>query len=128
MSTRLPWTMAADDGSISIVIDRSIYPVDVVSRTCYAFTARAYVFMTPCGESSVRVDIAPKQAGGDIAAIAGEFGNLLLEQSLRARIAEETRSIRELIVAQAFCEGDLLDRRDTDADPAEDPRHIADRR
>src|SRR5436305_891173 len=128
MTARPPWTTCAADGSLSLVVDTSIYPVDVVSRTCYAFTARAYVLMTSCGESSIRIDIAVKEAGGDGASIAGELGNALLEQALRARITEETRAIRELIVAQAFCEGDLLDRRDVDADPAEDPRHIAGRR
>jgi His-Xaa-Ser system protein HxsD len=124
----LPWTVTANDGFVSMVVDTAIYPIDVVSRTCFAFTARAYIFMTPCGDHSVRVDMAPKETGGDITAIAGQLSNALLEQSLRARIAEETRAIRELIVAQAFCEGDLLDRRDVEADPAEDPRHITVRR
>jgi His-Xaa-Ser system protein HxsD len=84
--------------------------------------------MEPCGENAIRVDIAPKERGDDAAAIAGEFSNALLEQSLRSRIAEETRAIRELIVAQAFCEGDLLDRRDSEAEPDDDPRHINTRR
>jgi His-Xaa-Ser system protein HxsD len=126
--TTLPWTTAGDNGSLSMTIDTSIYPVDVVERTCFAFTARAYVFMVSCAENAIRVDIAPKEHDDDAAALAGEFGNALLEQSLRARIAAETRTIRELIVAQAFCEGDLLDRRDSEAEPDADPRHIAARR
>ena len=127
-ASRLPWTITVNDGSVSMVVDTAIYPIDVVSRTCFAFTARAYVFMTRCGDDSVRVDMAPKDTGGDIAAIAGQFGNALLEQSLRMRIAVETRAIRELIGAQAFCEGDVLDRRDVEADPTEDPRDITVRR
>jgi His-Xaa-Ser system protein HxsD len=39
--------------------------------------------------------------------IAGEFGNELISQRIRLDLAEETRPVRELIVAQAFAEADL---------------------
>jgi His-Xaa-Ser system protein HxsD len=126
--TATPWIITAGNGSLSIAVDTRIYPLDVISRTCFAFTARAYVFMRSIDKESVRVDIAAHDGGSDASLMACEFTNALLEQSLRARIAEETRSIRELIVAQAFCEGDLLDRADVEADPADDPRHITSRR
>jgi His-Xaa-Ser system protein HxsD len=41
--------------------------------------------------------------------IIGDFENALLDAQLRVEISRETSQIRELIVAKAFAEGDLLD-------------------
>jgi hypothetical protein len=38
-----------------------------------------------------------------------EFENSLLDAQLRVEIARETAVVRELIVAKAFAEGDLLE-------------------
>jgi hypothetical protein len=39
----------------------------------------------------------------------GEFENALLDHQLRFEIARETATLRELIVAKAFAEGDVLE-------------------
>ena len=51
--------------------------------------------------------------------------NELINQRIRLDIAAETKSIRELIVAQAFAEADLLDRSRSEGDYHDDPRGIA---
>lgn len=109
--------------SASITIDLSIHPLDVVLRACHGFTANCSVFTRGAGEGQVTVELTPcdDAHAGDL---AGDFANALLDAHLRARIAEETRAIRELLVAQAFCEADLLDRRDSDSDEYEDRRGI----
>jgi His-Xaa-Ser system protein HxsD len=41
--------------------------------------------------------------------LIGDFQNAILDFQLRIEIGRETGPIRELIVAKAFAEGDLLD-------------------
>jgi His-Xaa-Ser system protein HxsD len=109
--------------SVSIAVDLSIYPLDVVLRACHAFTARCSVFARDAGDGQVSVELTPRneQPAEDL---AGDFANALLDAHVRARIADETRVIRELLVAQAFCEADLLDRRESEGDEYDDPRGI----
>jgi His-Xaa-Ser system protein HxsD len=120
----LPWTRPSATGLV-IVIDLAVYPLDVVLRACHAFTARCYLLPRISGEGEMTVELAPRDEHDALRDLAGEFSNALLDQELRARIAFETHAIRELLVAQAFCEADLLDRRDSEADEHDDPRGIA---
>ena len=98
-------------------IDLALYPLDVVLCTAHAFIARGDVFVRGIENGAVVVEIEP--------ALERDFTNVLLDNCLRVRIAEETKNIRELLVAQAFCEADLLDRSDIEGDEREDPRRIA---
>jgi len=111
--------------ALSITIDLTVHPLDVVLRTCHTFTARCYVSAHRDGDTTLIVDFAPREENAPLGGLAGEFSNALLDHHLRALIAEETRPIRELLVAQAFCEADLLDRRDSESDEHADPRGIA---
>jgi His-Xaa-Ser system protein HxsD len=61
----------------------------------------------------------------DLHSLAGEFSNELINQRVRLQIASETRAIRELIVAQAFAEADLLDRSLSESSYVDDPRGVA---
>jgi His-Xaa-Ser system protein HxsD len=120
-----PWTESQHDGGITFTIDRALYDDEVIARAAYAFTNRCYVLLSAEGDDRIRIDITAKRIDDDMRALAGEFANALLDQKLRRTIARETRFVRELIVAQAFCEGDLLDRTEGEADVEEDPRRIA---
>ena len=102
-----------------MTIDLAIYPLDVVMRASHAFTARGSVFIRSVDDRHAVVELRPYREGID-----GEFANALLDAQLRAQIAAETKWIRELIVAQAFCEADLLDRSDIEGDESIDSRGI----
>jgi His-Xaa-Ser system protein HxsD len=110
---------------MTISIDLAIYPLELVLRTCHAFTARCYV--SPHMEENGRIAVAfqPRDERDSLRDLAGQFSNALLDSRVRALIADETRAVRELLVAQAFCEADLLDRRDVESDEYADPRGIA---
>jgi hypothetical protein len=64
--------------------------------------------------------------------LAGSFLNDLIDQRLRIDIGEETRVIRELIVAQAFAAVDVMDDqgrpvdqlRRSDPAPGDDPQGL----
>jgi His-Xaa-Ser system protein HxsD len=100
-----------------IRIDLAIYSLEVVLRTAHAFIGRGEIFVRGIEDGTVIVDIA--------AELERELKDALLDNRLRALIAEETKTIRELLVAQAFCEADLLDRSDVESDEWHDPKRIA---
>lgn len=104
--------------SIAIEVDLAVYPLETVLHACHPFTARFQVTPRVRG-SAVTVTFTPATSD-----LEREFASALLDAQLRALIAEETKTIRELIVAQAFCEADLLDRRDMESDEWADPRGI----
>lgn len=121
-----PWIRVGEDGTLKIVVNTAIYPVEVLFRTCYTFTDRCYLFLEPDEEKNcVYIHISGKELSADVGAVAGEFANELINQELRRQIAAETRSIRELIVTQAFAEADFQARSDAEADYQEDPKGIA---
>ena len=70
----------------------------------------------------LRVRLRPKPpAVTDIAALAGEFVNLLLDETLREEIGRETEPVRNLILAHALSETALLRPELETADPEADP-------
>lgn len=109
---------------MTITVDLAIYPLELVLETCHAFTARCYVSPRMDGDAHVVVDLQPRDERDSLRDLAGQFSNALLDARLRAIVAAETKAIRELLVAQAFCEADLLDRRDIESDEHSDPRGI----
>ena len=109
---------------MTITVDLTIYPIELVLRTCHAFTARCHVLPRATETNRVALDFAPRDETDSLRDLAGEFANALLDFRLRSIIAAETQTIRELLVAQAFCEADLLDRSDIESDEYDDPRGI----
>jgi His-Xaa-Ser system protein HxsD len=108
----------------TVTVDLTIYPLELVLRTCHAFTARCYVSAHTAADGKVEIDLQPRDERDTLRDLAGQFSNALLDARLREIIGDETRAIRELLVAQAFCEADLLDRRDVESDEDADPRGI----
>jgi His-Xaa-Ser system protein HxsD len=109
---------------MTITVDLTIYPIELVLRTCHVFTARCHVLPRATESNRLAIDFTPRDESDSLRDLAGEFANALLDFRLRAIIAAETQTIRELLVAQAFCEADLLDRSDSESDEYEDPRGI----
>lgn len=110
--------------TITVEVDLTIHTAEVVLRACHPFTARYSVTLRHTGTNAMAVDFAAR--GGETLPpdLAGDFSNALIEQHLRSLVAAETAPIRELLVAQAFCETDLLDRRDSESGEDDDPRRI----
>jgi His-Xaa-Ser system protein HxsD len=93
-------------------VDTTIYSKACLFRACYKFTDRAYVFLSRPDDdpNSIVVSITSKQIGCDPRQIIREFSNELIDQGTREILEEEFGPIRNLIVAQAFSEGNLLER------------------
>jgi len=109
----------------AVRVSRSVYGLAAIFRACYRFTDNYYLFLRPDGADDLLVFMKPKRLPSDLAEAAGQFANDLIDQRLRLEVARETAVIRELIVAQAFAEGNLLPDSKQAADAASDPLKIA---
>jgi His-Xaa-Ser system protein HxsD len=94
-------------GERQLTVDLSLYGEEGLFRACYAFTDRCFLFLRDAGPSKVTVVFRKRQSPKTLDALIEEFANELVSQRLRAQLAAETKSVREMIVAQAFAESDL---------------------
>jgi len=106
-------------------VSRSIYGLPAVFRSAYRFTDGYYLYLRPAGADDLLVFMKPKRLPSDLAEAAGQFANDLIDQRLRLEVSRETSAVRNLIVAQAFAEGNLLPDSKQGADPATDPLKIS---
>lgn len=98
-----------EDGALRMSLALDLYSLDAIRRSCYWLTDRCYVFLSRQREDVVDVTLLPKTAPANADAIAWTFLNDLLDQQLRIDIGRETAQIREMIVAQAFADVDIID-------------------
>lgn len=113
--------------SVALEIDLTIYSLDAVFRACYAFTDRCFLFLARQPQDPERLIVTISARGaetsaGELEELAGSFCNDLIDQELRCKLARQAGPLRELIVAQAFAEGNLLDPERDDEDFEADPR------
>jgi His-Xaa-Ser system protein HxsD len=99
---------------LSIEIDTQLYSASAAMRAAYKFTDRYHVALqrpSDSAESRLTVILRPKSASQivDEPRLRGDFLNELLDQRLRETLEAEFGAVRELIVAQAFADTNLLD-------------------
>jgi His-Xaa-Ser system protein HxsD len=97
-------------GHVCLLVDVSIYPIEVALAAGYKFTDRAFVWLESSPESPSRyyIFLRPRIGSDDLRALSGAFTNELLDQALRQRLEQQFRGLRTLMAAQAFSEGNLL--------------------
>jgi His-Xaa-Ser system protein HxsD len=127
--TAQPIGLSLGDSTAVLQVDTTLYELDAMLRACYKYTDRCYLFLTrePGTESLVNVFFISKRQS-DLPTVMGEFCNELVDQSLRLALSQEFGPLRELIVAQAFSEGNLLDPQRDEGDYSSDPLGIGERR
>lgn len=112
---------------VAAEIDLSVYSLNAVFRACYKFTAQCYAFLARAENGAwLSVSLRAKNPEKDLSSLVGEFFNELLDQQVRENLQQEMRPIREVIVAQAFAEGNLLDPLRDEGNYEEDPLGIGD--
>ena len=108
--------------------DTSLYRTRAVQKAAYKFGDRLHFHMHTCGADGVeprrlRITLSLRQ-DGDLDFLAGEFCNEVLDQELREVVAEETRPLRDILMAQAFSAAALLDAEGDEGDYRQDPKGI----
>src|SRR5947208_1415035 len=90
-----------------VVVNVELYTREVIFRACYKFTDRSYLFLRPGENATIVIEVQPKTEEDNPDRVIGDLKNELIDQRVRADLARETQSIRELIVAQAFADAPL---------------------
>jgi His-Xaa-Ser system protein HxsD len=90
----------------TLVVDLTVFDLEVVQRTAHEFT-RAYVRIARVDDTHVDVTFTSRPGAVLSADLVSEFENALLDFAVRARLARETATVRDLIYRQAFVEADL---------------------
>lgn len=131
MSETADFRFELGDDAIGLRVDESLYPLDAIYGAAYLFVDRCYVWLDRPADRQVLVRLKAKSdRPADPKALAGDFANELLNQVLRLRIGEQTRTLREYTMARAFFGDDarasidaLLAELDAE-ELADDPLHI----
>ena len=112
----------------TLEFDTGVYRTRAVQKAAYKFGDRLHFHVDVCGPKNaeprrLRVTLSLRQ-DGDLDFLAGEFANEVLDQELREVVAEETRPLRDILMAQAFSAVSLLDEEGDEGDYREDPKGI----
>lgn len=82
-----------------LTFSKEMYPKIALLKSAYAFTDRAYLHLD-AKEDYYLVEIRPKD--GQEVVTEDEFVNEMLCQCVRHKIYEQTKTVRELLVARAM--------------------------
>jgi His-Xaa-Ser system protein HxsD len=111
--------------STEFTFDTSIYRLTAIQKAAYRFTGSYSVEVNRVNENVVRVKLTSRpDSSPNVEAHA--LPNEVLDQELRETVAEETRTVRELLLAQAFSHLPLTDPIGENSDYRDDPLKIAD--
>lgn len=83
------------------LVDPTLHSTEAIMRAAHRFTATHFVEIRRTGDG-IAVIATTKTASATHQRIREEFQAALLDETLRERIAEESRGVRDLLVATAF--------------------------
>jgi His-Xaa-Ser system protein HxsD len=100
--SRLGFTLGPDH--ISFAVDESVYPLEAVYGACYVFLDKCFVYLSRAKPEVVDVRLTARESAGpaQLEALADEFANELLSQSIRQRLSQSSARIREYYTAAAL--------------------------
>jgi His-Xaa-Ser system protein HxsD len=88
---------------LEVVVETAQYSEVTLHKCFYWYTRDYRVTIQPALAGQLRVQLVPKEGGIlDMPALQSQVHNDLLDFRLRELIAEETRPVRELLLAKAF--------------------------
>jgi His-Xaa-Ser system protein HxsD len=93
-----------DERRVVFTVDETLYPLDAIYGAAYRFVDRCWLHLRRPADRQVEVRLKAKEPTTEAAleALAGEFGNELLNQVVRQRVGEANGKLREYVLARAF--------------------------
>src|ERR1700723_3115331 len=109
-SIKLDGVERLDACSYRVSFDAQLYSQMAVKKAVYKFAANfaAVLRLAKKSDIHVYVDFPAATPESEQSAMLGAFLNEVIDQDLRERIAKDTESIRNLILAEAFSKTSLL--------------------
>ena len=83
---------------MKVCAEKTLYSQEVLLKTAYSFTDRAYVHLSQDNQYW----IISLEAKAECNINPGDFENELIEQQVREKILNQTSDIRKLVLARAF--------------------------
>lgn len=80
---------------------KELYSKEVILKAAYAFTDRLYIHLD-ADATYYKVQLISKEENKNEKKLYAEFENELIAQETRRVIAEQTKNIREMIIARAL--------------------------
>ena len=109
--------------STEFEFDLKLFRLSAIKKAAYRFAGPFSVELEQVSDSLVRVKLTQRQSPGQLDSSC--LPNEVLDQELRETVAEETKSVRDLLLAQAFSGLSLVDPVGESADYHDDPLVIA---
>jgi len=93
-----------DNSEIGFIFNLKTYRKEALYGAGLVFSDRAFIFVEPNGPHHLRITLQSKKPAGRefLCALAGEFHNELLSQTLRWMVARHNKKTKEAIQAQAL--------------------------
>jgi His-Xaa-Ser system protein HxsD len=88
--------------AVKVPVSLKSFSREVIYRTCYSFTDKAYLWLEPGDGEEIIVALTPKRAGEYIETLSGDFGNALIDYALRHQVSQETRNVRDALIRSAL--------------------------
>ena len=109
---------------VTFDFDLRIHPLVAIKKAAYRFSAHYLVEIIPTGDVAVRVQLTRHHNPPAWDCDAERFPAEVLDQELRETVADETKGVRDLLLAHAFSGLALIDPTGDSADFREDPLNI----
>ena len=103
--------------------DLKVFRLSAVKKAAYRFAGPFIVELQQISDSLVRVTLTQRQSPVQLDSSC--LPNEVLDQELRETVAEETKSVRDLLLAQTFSGLSLVDPIGEGADYRDDPLVIS---
>jgi len=110
------------DECIRVKIDTGIFRLSAIKKAAYRLGSHYYIQLEKTTDKYIDVILQPKDAK-ILQNASGVFRNEILDQELREIVAEETKLIRDLLLAQVFSSVSLTDEMEN-VDYHSDPKKI----
>lgn len=90
--------------NLKVNVDLNIYPLEAIYGAAYVFVDKVYIFLDSLAEGKVEITFRSKDENKieTLEKIEGEFMNELLNYTLRLKLSESNKKIREYVVEQAL--------------------------
>jgi His-Xaa-Ser system protein HxsD len=101
-----------DDSTIKILIDENLYDLVVVEKTFYWYLKEYVVTINLRPDKKIEIYLEKLDtllSNSDIKNLTKRIKRDLLDFSLRNKILQETKNVRDLLIAKAFSNSDQFD-------------------
>ncbi|WP_462370346.1 His-Xaa-Ser system protein HxsD [Oxalobacter formigenes] len=88
-------------------IDCRLYSETAILKTAYWFTDRFFIFLEKKKDFphiDIEFRLKEENSSDKLESVCGDFSNFLLDQEVRQRVFNETRTVRDTLIKKAFFE------------------------